>query len=114
MYVDEHNPPLTFNDLAQAVRRSAGLSGLGQDVGNSYTPAELAAAAQGTFNPNDPSYLAQSAASLPSGSVAPLPAAYNLFLQTGSTTGGSATPFTPPWWLLGVVVVGVFLIAGKK
>ena len=106
MYVNEHNRPLTFDDLARAAKRSAGMSGLGQDLMNEIITAQ----GGDTFNPNDPSYAAQSAATLPPSSAPPLTAAQNTFLQTGST-------FQAPWGTLAMVAAGLILfsmVVGKK
>ena len=104
MYVNEQNRPLTFEDLTRAVRRSAGL---GQTLADFYTPAELNAAAAGTFNPNDPSYLAQSAASSPISSAPPLTAAESAFLAGPATP--TLTMTAMPWGTLGLVAAGLIL-----
>ena len=99
MYVNEKTRPLTFEDLTRAVRRSAGL---GQDLSNYYI--DLTGS---TFNPNDPSYIAQSASSMPSGSASPLTAAQAAFLA-GPTTP-TLTTSAMPWGTLGLVAAGLIL-----
>ena len=103
MYVNEKTRPLTFEDLTRAVRRSAGMSGLGQDLMNEIITAQ----GGDTFNPNDPSYIAQSASSMPSGSASPLTAAQAAFLA-GPTTP-TLTTSAMPWGTLGLVAAGLIL-----
>jgi hypothetical protein len=103
VYINER--ALTFADLSKAVQASAGLGQVTLDF-----PFGTPTDSGDTFNPNDPTYAAQSAASLPPGSVAPLTAAQSTFLQTGST-------FSAPWGTLALCVGGLFLfsmVIGKK
>ncbi len=118
MYVDEHNRPLTFDDLTQAVRRSAGL---GQTLdqlnqlpqsppaGGDLSALILATAAGEANAPGVP--LSNMPLASNYGQLNPASPNYDPFAVQLAAAG---TPFSPPWWLLGVVVVGVFLIAGKK
>lgn len=98
MYVREK--ALTFADLSKAVQRSAGLSGLGQD----------------NFDPTDPSYLAESASSLPPSAGS---AAVENFLLTGTTasSGDGTNASVMPWGTLALIAGGLIvfsMVVGKK
>jgi hypothetical protein len=104
VYVSER--PLTFNDLATAVRNSAGLGDVTLDFpfGTPTEPSD-------TFSPNDPTYAAQSGSTLPPSSVPPLTSSQQTFLQTGQTSPAM------PWGTLGLAVAGLILfglVVGKR
>ncbi len=99
MYVNEHNRPLTFEDLTRAVRHSAGL---GQ--GDLSALNALPLTGQVGMNPLDTSI---SNASI-TGEVYP-----------GATIGptGAVTPFQAPWGTLALVAGGLILfglVVGKR